>query len=704
MPFLGSVDEARLVAMSAPGPARLLSRRSECAALDQLVASVREGPSRALVLRGRGGRRQDRAAGPSGRRAAGCRRGPGGRRRVRDGARVRGAAPAVRTVAGPPGSTCPDRSATRWPRRSVSARATPPDRFLVGLAGAEPAGRRRRRTAARLRRRRRPVARRGLGADAGVRRAASAGRVASRWSSPSARPVTTIALAGLAELHVDGLADEDARALLASVIPGPLDERVRDRIVAETRGNPLALLELPRGRTPAELAGGFGLPDDPAAVRAGSSRASCGGCEPLPPDTRLLLLVAAAEPVGDVAVWRARRRARHRGGRRGAAAEAAELVEIGAQVRFRHPLVRSAVYGRRSPDERQRVHRALAEATDPDVDPDRRAWHRAQATAGPDEDVAAELERSAGRARARGGLAAEAAFLERAAELTPDPSAPGAACARRRCRPRPRPARPMRRCGCSRSARAGPLDELEQARAQLLHAQITFARARGRDAAAAAARGGQAARAARCRRSRVRPTWRRSPPRSSPTAWRRAVDAREVAAAVLAADWTPSARACDLLLDGLSHLYSRGLPGRGTDVEGGAARVPREPLSERGRSSAGCGWPAGSPRDLGDDAAWDELTARQLRTRSPGRRALDCCPLRSSTARVVRCSPGGSRWQGRWPPRPMPIVAATGSHCALRHRDRAGQLARDGTPSQALIEARREDVLRAARELLARRP
>ena len=228
-------------------------------------------------------------------------------------------------------------------------------------------------------------------------------------------------LRGLPELVVEGLQDADARELLDSVVRWPLDERVAERIVAETRGNPLALLELPRGLSPAELDGGFGLPDVlplPGRIEQSFLRR----VESLPGQTRLLLVVAAAEPLGDPAlVWRA-------AGQLGipaqaaAPAAAAGLVEIGARVRFRHPLVRSAAYRSASLEERHAVHRALAEATDPQIDPDRRAWHRAQATPGPDEDVAAELEQSAGRAQARGGLAAAAAFLERAADLTADPA------------------------------------------------------------------------------------------------------------------------------------------------------------------------------------------------------------------------------------------------------------------------------------------
>src|SRR6202035_3991455 len=217
-----------------------------------------------------------------------------------------------------------------------------------------------------------------------------------------------------------GLDDRDARALLETVVVGPLDERVRDRIVAETRGNPLALLELPRlRRTLAECAGGFGLSDG-VALSGRIEQSFAERLAPLPAATRLLLLVAAAEPVGDpVLVWRA---AAALGIGPDAAVPVADagLVDFGAQVRFGHPLLRSGVKAAASPQERHRVHRALAEATDPEVDPDRRAWHLAHATAGLDEDVAAELERSAGRARARGGLAAGAAFHERAVELTPD--------------------------------------------------------------------------------------------------------------------------------------------------------------------------------------------------------------------------------------------------------------------------------------------
>ena len=227
-------------------------------------------------------------------------------------------------------------------------------------------------------------------------------------------------LAGLPELELSGLGERYARDLLISALTGRLDEQVRDRIVAETRGNPLALLELPRGFTPAELAGGFGLLSAdalPGWIEESYRRQ----LTPLDDATRLLLLLAAAEPVGDpVLVWQA---AKELGvdDEIGAAA-ATGLVDFGARVRFRHPLVRSAVYRAASPSERWRAHRALAEVTDSDADPDRRAWHCAKAAHGPDETVAAMLERSAARAQARGGLSAAAAFLDLATELTPDPA------------------------------------------------------------------------------------------------------------------------------------------------------------------------------------------------------------------------------------------------------------------------------------------
>src|SRR4051812_22432690 len=287
-------------------------------------------------------------------------------------------------------------------------------------------------------------------------------------------------LTGLPELVVDGLRADEARALLGSVITGPLDERVRDRIIAETGGNPLALLELPRVRGTAELAGGYGLPDTlPLSGRIEASFRR--RLDVLPPETQRLLLVAAAEPVGEPALlWRAAERIGIGAGA-AAAARSDGLLAVGARVSFRHPLVRSAVYRAASPDERRAVHQALAEATDPEVDPDRRAWHRAHATEAADEEVAAELERSAGRAQARGGLAAAAAFRERAVDLTPE-SARRAERALAAAQAKHEAGAPDAAVRLLATAEAAPLDELQRARVDRLRAQIAVVVTRGRDA------------------------------------------------------------------------------------------------------------------------------------------------------------------------------------------------------------------------------
>ena len=229
------------------------------------------------------------------------------------------------------------------------------------------------------------------------------------------------ALSGLPEVVIHGLGDDDARLLLAAGIRWPIDERVHETIIAEAHGNPLALLELPRDLTPAELAGGFALPEArPLTERIEQS--FLRRVQSLPPDSQRLLRTAAAEPTGDVTLlWRAAGRLGI-GSEAVTPAEATGLLRLGGRVRFRHPLVRSAVYRASSASERRAAHGALAAATDPETDPDRRAWHQAQAASAPDEQIAVELERCAGRAQARGGLAAAAAFLERAAELTVDPA------------------------------------------------------------------------------------------------------------------------------------------------------------------------------------------------------------------------------------------------------------------------------------------
>jgi DNA-binding CsgD family transcriptional regulator len=287
-------------------------------------------------------------------------------------------------------------------------------------------------------------------------------------------------LSGLPELVVGGLGEGDARALLDSALLGRLDEQVRDRVVAESRGNPLTLLEFARGPAPAQLAGGFALPDVVPPVNR-TEQSFVRRLESLPVGTRRLLLIAAAEPLGDVSLlWRAAGWL-GLGADVAAPARAAGLIDLGAFVRFRHPLVRSTVYRRASLPDRREAHLALAEATDPEVDPDRRAWHRAHAADGPDEDVAAGLERSAGRAAARGGVAAAAAFLGRATELTPDPARRG---------PRAlHAAQAKLQAGEFEQARSmlvtgeiGPLDELRRAWIDLTRARIAFAHGRRSEA------------------------------------------------------------------------------------------------------------------------------------------------------------------------------------------------------------------------------
>ncbi|MBV8987653.1 MAG: AAA family ATPase, partial [Solirubrobacterales bacterium] len=282
------------------------------------------------------------------------------------------------------------------------------------------------------------------------------------------------------ELEVHGLRNGDARALLSSAVRSKLDQPVRDRIIAETRGNPLGLLELPRGLTAAELAGGFALMGG-HTLTGKIEHSFVRRLDALAEDMRLLLLLAAAEPTGDPLLLR---RAADLLGIGPAAAHGAEsrrLLEISDRVTFRHPLVRSAVYRSAPERDRRAVHLVLAKATDRELDPDRRAWHLAAATSGPDEDVAIELERSAGRAQARGGLAAAAAFLQRAVALTEDPA--------RRAERALAAAQASLEAGAFggalrllAAAEVGPLDPLQLARLDLLRAQLAFAHSRGSDA------------------------------------------------------------------------------------------------------------------------------------------------------------------------------------------------------------------------------
>jgi DNA-binding CsgD family transcriptional regulator len=413
---------------------------------------------------------------------------------------------------------------------------------------------------------------------------------------------------GLAELEVRGLPDKDARALLRSAVRFGLDEQVLDRIVAETNGNPLALLELPHGLGPAQLAGGFGLA---GAVPARIEQGFRERLEALPADTRSLLLVAAAESAGDpVLLWRA-------AGRLGipdsaaAAARADGLLQIGARVRFRHPLVRSAVYSATSLPERRAAHLALAEVTDRDRDPDRRAWHLA-AAAGPDEGVAAELERSAGRAQARGGMAAAAAFLQRAAELTSEPvrrSERALAAAQASLQAGALEAA----AGLLNMAAAGPLDELQQALVDLLRGQIAFASNADSDASTFLAKA--AKRLAPLDAALARQTYL--------DAWLAALlagrfagagDLDEVARAARAAPPPVGApRPSDLLLDGLAVLATEGRA-RAAPLLRRATRVFAEEeiaMEERLRWATPAAMAAIT---VWDDERWHTIEARQLQS------------------------------------------------------------------------------------------
>jgi DNA-binding CsgD family transcriptional regulator len=280
-------------------------------------------------------------------------------------------------------------------------------------------------------------------------------------------------------LSIGGLGDSDARALLMDNLNAPLDAAVRDRIVAESHGNPLALLELPRGMTATELAGGFGLVGA-AGLSGRLEQSFLRRLQGLSAETRSVLLVAAAEPVGDpIVLWRAT-------GRLGieaatAADETEGLLSVAPQVRFRHPLVRSAAYRAASASERRAAHLALAEATDRETNPDRRAWHLAMAAAGPNEDVAIALERSADRAQARGGVAAAAAFRQRAVALTADPDRRGERALAA--------AQAMLQAGAFdtalgllATAEAGPLDPFQRARVDLVRAHVAFASSLGGEA------------------------------------------------------------------------------------------------------------------------------------------------------------------------------------------------------------------------------
>jgi DNA-binding CsgD family transcriptional regulator/tetratricopeptide (TPR) repeat protein len=442
---------------------------------------------------------------------------------------------------------------------------------------------------------------------------------------------TTDAFANLPALPVAGLEDGEARELLASVIAGRLDDRVMDQLVADARGNPLALLELPRGLSTAQLAGGFGLPRA-QSLQSRIEQRFLQRLAVLPETTQRLLLIAAAEPLGDPILLS---RAADRLGIAATArdpAESAGLIEIDTRVRFRHPLVRSAIYRAAAPDQRRGVHRALAEATDAATDPDRRAWHLAAGTVGANDTVAQELERAAGRAQARAGLAAASAFLERAAALTVDPG--------RRAQRALVAAQAKYEAGALAdalalvdSAESGATDAAQRARVHLLRAQIAFAARRGGDAPALlldAAREIEAVDPERARTTYLEAL------EAARIAGRlaRGVDAADVSRAALTrAPPRRPPRPTDLLLEGMATLPLAGLAAAAPILKAALSSF-RDEMVLSAEESRSVSFAFRAAADLWDEDSWRLLATRELqRARDAG--ALTATPKFLSTLSFI---------------------------------------------------------------------
>jgi DNA-binding CsgD family transcriptional regulator len=610
--------------LEAHGPSwGLHDRVNECDALARLVAEVRAGDSRALVLRGEAGIGKTALLEHLARAAEGCQI-----------ARAAGVESEMELAFAGLHQLCApllDRlDHLPNPQRDALTTAfglsagIPPDRFLVGLAVLS------------------------LLADAAeeqplvciVDDAQWLDRVSAQTLAFVARrlladrvgmvfalrePGQDQEMKGLPDLVIEGLPADDAGRLLDATIPGALDAQVRDRILGEAGGNPLALLELP---------GGFGLPGElPLSGRI--EQGFVRQLESLPAETRRLLLAAAAEPVGDVTLlWRAAGRL-GLGSDAAPPAEAAGLIELGTRVRFRHPLVRSAAYRAATESDRQEIHRALAEATDVETDPDRRAWHRARAASGPDEAVADELERSAGRAQARGGLSAAAAFLQRAAELTPDPAmrverSLAAAQAKLDV------ADAASASDLLAAAEIGPVDALQRARVERLGARIVFARGRGRDAPPlllAAARRLDHLDAAMARETYLEAI------EAAMFAGRLGAgpDEREIAEAARGSSRVPSPSASDALLDALVTRFADGYAA-GVEPLSRALRAFAEPDDDE--ADRRWLWLACRlAQDLWDDELWHVLATRGVRVaRDTG--ALSLLPVMANLLAVLNVHSG----------------------------------------------------------------
>jgi DNA-binding CsgD family transcriptional regulator len=583
----------------------LLNRFRERQLLDQLVADVRAGESRALVIRGDAGIGKTelleyvlgRASGYRVARASGVE----AEKELAFAALHQVCAPMLDRLARLPG---PQQHALSTAFGLSSG--SPPDRFMVGLAVL------------------------GLFAEVSRERPLLCVVDDAQWLDRASAQVLAFAarrlraesvamifavreqaevpeLAGLAELLVTGLPDDEARALLASVHRGPVDEQVLERIVGEAQGNPLALLELPRGFTPMELAGGYGLRTTalPGRIEESFQRQLAA----LSATTRQVLLVVAAEPVGDpVLVMRAVSRLGIDIDAAVSEATAAGLLKLRPRARFRHPLLRSAIYRAASPEQQRTAHQALAQVTDPVADPDRRAWHLAQAATGPDEEVAAELERCAGRAQSRGGLAAAAAFFERASELTPDPLRRGQR-ALAAAQAKHQAGMPNESLRLVLLADACPLGELQRAQADLLRARIAFTLDRGRDVPSLLLKA--AARLEQLDVRLARDTYLDAL-RAGFFAAHLAIgsDLREVAAAARAAP-APVApvRPPDLLLDGLAVRYTDGYQA-GAPMLKAALRAFRGPNLSGQEGLRWLWFASATALDLLEDETSDVLTSR----------------------------------------------------------------------------------------------
>jgi DNA-binding CsgD family transcriptional regulator len=640
----------------ASAPAPVLGRQAESEALDLLVEQIRGGTSRALVVHGEAGIGKTAMLEYLTEHARGCQviRAAGFQTEMELAFATlhQLCAPLQAQQAKLP---APQQGALRI-AFGLSA-GPPPDRFLVGLAVLT------------------------LLADAAAKRPLLCVVDDYQWvDHASARVLAFVArrlgaesvgmvfgtrvqggdLSGLPELALTGLREADARDVLAAAMPGPIDARVIDQIVAEAQGNPLALLELPRSLPAAELAGGFGLPGAvslPRNVEEGFRRR----LDALPDDTRRLLVVAAADPAADAAlVWQAASSIGIGTAAAGPAADAG-LATFDSRARFRHPLVRSVVYQSAPAVDRQQAHAALADVTDPELHPDRRAWHRAQATVLPDEDVAAELVRSAGRAQARGGLAAAAAFLQRAATLTPDPA--------RRAERALAAADTKLQAGAFDAAKGllvmaevGPLSELDRARVDLLRAQLSSVTNRGSDAPLLLVRAARQlepidADLARQTYLHALTATMFAGQLASPGG-----GVLEVSRAAAAAPRSPEpARVPDLLLEGLaanfSDGYSAGVPAlRAAVAAFGDDMSAQEELRWM--------WLANEAAlHLWDDARWDTLSARYVHlARSAG--SLSELPLALSTRSYLYLFQGRLEAAGELNDEGQAVTEATGSSLA----------------------------------------